>query len=396
MRSAAFLLAASVSALAGLSASPPPTAGTAPSVAILSTPDGGIQPQAAVDEQGIIHLVYFKGDPAAGDLFYATVTARNGVLTAVAPTARVNSVAGSALATGTVRGAQIALGRNGAVHVAWHGSRPAGATGSSNVTVWYARSSDGRTFEPQRAVSDNTTGIDGSTVAADTAGHVTVAWHAMGPRRRTGERDKTGDAGRTVYLAASTNDGASFARATPATSAPIGACGCCGLKAMFDRAGTLNLLYRAATDGRHRDTTWLTVASGVSRRPVRVDKWDLDACPMTTYALADAGQDVAAAWETAQQIYSATLNPATGAVSGLAAAPGTGSRKHPSIAVNGAGARLLAWTEGTAWKRGGTFAWRVTDRTGVERASAANAGVVPVWGLVSAVALPDGSFVIFR
>ena len=117
---------------------------------------------------------------------------------------------------------------------------------------------------------------------------------------------------------------------------------------------------------------------------------------MTTYALAETPDGMAAAWETAQQIYTATLNPATGTVSQLSAMPGTGSRKHPSIAVNAAGDRLVAWTEGTAWKRGGTIAWRLTDRNGTELAAESNAGPVPVWGLVSAVAMPDGSFVILR
>ena len=117
---------------------------------------------------------------------------------------------------------------------------------------------------------------------------------------------------------------------------------------------------------------------------------------MSTFALADAGSDVAAAWETAQQIYSATFDPSSGAVRDLAAVPGTGLRKHPSIAVNAAGDRLLAWTEGTAWKRGGTFAWRITNRAGTELAHDADAGPVPVWGLVSVVAMPDRSFVILR
>ena len=117
---------------------------------------------------------------------------------------------------------------------------------------------------------------------------------------------------------------------------------------------------------------------------------------MTTYALVETRDGLAAAWETAQQIYSADLNPVTGAVSRLSALPGEGSRKHPSIAVNAAGDRLIAWTEGTAWKRGGTIAWRLSDRDGVQLASAANAGPVSVWGLVSAVAMRDGSFVIFR
>ena len=117
---------------------------------------------------------------------------------------------------------------------------------------------------------------------------------------------------------------------------------------------------------------------------------------MTTYALAETPDGLAAAWDTAQQIYSATLSSSTGNVVQLSAMPGTGSRKHPSIAVSAAGDRLVAWTEGTAWKRGGTIVWRLSDRNGVQLAAASNAGPVPVWGLVSAVSMPDGSFVIFR
>jgi hypothetical protein len=75
---------------------------------------------------------------------------------------------------------------------------------------------------------------------------------------------------------------------------------------------------------------------------------------------------------------------------------GTAIRKHPSVAINAAGDRLFAWTEGTAWARGGTLAWQLQDRAGRLSASAANVGSVPVWGLVSVVARPGGSFLILH
>ena len=34
-------------------------------------PNGGIQPQAALDDKGTLHLVYYTGDARHGDLFYA-------------------------------------------------------------------------------------------------------------------------------------------------------------------------------------------------------------------------------------------------------------------------------------------------------------------------------------
>jgi hypothetical protein len=364
----------------------PATSKSAPTITVVKLPDGGIQPQAVVDVDGIIHLLYFTGEPSSGDLYYVRL-ARPDQKTS--QPVRVNSIAGTALATGSVRGAQIALGRGARVHIAWHGSKPVNANGVSNVPVWYTRSEgDGLRFQPQRRVSGPAEGLDGSTVAADRSGHVVVAWHAMG--------DRPGEANRTVYLAQSSDDGATFSGEVPATSAPVGACGCCGIRALFDRAGALHVLYRAATDGKHRDTTWLTIDRSTARPPVRVHPWNLETCPMTTYALVETRDGLVAAWETSQQIYSADLNPVTRAVSPPSAMPGDGSRKHPSIAVNAAGDRLIAWTEGTAWKRGGTVAWRLSDRDGVQLDGAANAGPVPVWGLVSAVAMRDGSFVIFR
>ena len=70
-------------------------------VTVLTTPDGGIQPQAVIDALGVIHLIYFKGKPSAGDLFY--VRREPGEEGFTEPV-RVNSQPGSAIAVGTIRG----------------------------------------------------------------------------------------------------------------------------------------------------------------------------------------------------------------------------------------------------------------------------------------------------
>jgi hypothetical protein len=36
-------------------------------VTLVRTPEGGIQPQAVVDNAGTAHLLYFKGDPGHGE-----------------------------------------------------------------------------------------------------------------------------------------------------------------------------------------------------------------------------------------------------------------------------------------------------------------------------------------
>src|SRR5262249_13223052 len=146
-------------------------------VRVIATPDGGIQPQAAIDDHGVIHLIFFKGEPAGGDLMYARL--QPGV-ERFSIAVRVNSQTGSAIAIVTIRGGQIALGRGGRVHVAWNGSngaRPSNPFGGSPML--YTRSApQGTAFEPQRNLMQRTSALDGGgTVAADGAGNVYVAWH---------------------------------------------------------------------------------------------------------------------------------------------------------------------------------------------------------------------------
>ncbi len=153
---------------------------------ILKTPDGGIQPQAAIDEQGVIYLIYFKGDPAGGDLFY---THCEPDADRFARPVRVNSQPGSAIAIGTIRGGQIVLGREGRIHVAWNGAngaQPRNPFGGSPML--YTRSKErGTTFEPQRNLMQRTSALDGGgTIAADREGNVHVAWHGADGGLRSG------------------------------------------------------------------------------------------------------------------------------------------------------------------------------------------------------------------
>src|SRR5437868_3405888 len=76
----------------------------------IRVPNGGIQPQLAIDGKGVLHMVYFAGEPAHGDLYY--VRSRDGGDTFSAPI-KVNSHPGSAIATGNIRGAHVAIGGKG-------------------------------------------------------------------------------------------------------------------------------------------------------------------------------------------------------------------------------------------------------------------------------------------
>src|SRR5437762_6516724 len=89
-------------------------------ITLLRTPHEGIQPQTVLDRNGVLHMIYFKGDASAGDIEYVRRAADGKDFS---QPIRVNSEPESAVAIGTVRGPQIAVGRNGRVYVIWFGSR---------------------------------------------------------------------------------------------------------------------------------------------------------------------------------------------------------------------------------------------------------------------------------
>ncbi len=39
-------------------------------VHVIRVPNGGIQPQDAFDSKATLHMIYFRGDPSHGDIFY--------------------------------------------------------------------------------------------------------------------------------------------------------------------------------------------------------------------------------------------------------------------------------------------------------------------------------------
>jgi hypothetical protein len=135
-------------------------------VTLMRTPNGGIQPRILIDAQGAVHMIYFKGDVRSGDIFYVRRNAHGKDFT---PPIRVNSQADSAIAIGTVRGPQIALGKNNRVHVVWMGSERAEPRGPSGSTPpLYARLNDaGTAFEPQRNIARFAGGPGGGLSVAD-------------------------------------------------------------------------------------------------------------------------------------------------------------------------------------------------------------------------------------
>lgn len=231
---------------------------TAQRIRLHRIPSGGIQPQVALDDKGTLHLVYYIGDGHRGSLFYVRSKDGGESFSSALPVNR----GGSAIAAGTIRGSQLALGKTGRVHVAWNGSNNVGPlnpdSGTRGAPMLYTRlNGTGRAFEPERNLMHHSFGLDGGgTIAADRSGNVYVMWHGIGDSEAKGS-GKEGEARRRVWVTKSEDDGQTFSSETAAWAQETGACGCCGMKA-FAETGRATFL--RSTDQRQNPCTGTSIS----------------------------------------------------------------------------------------------------------------------------------------
>ena len=380
-------------------------------------PDGGIHPQAQIDTRGRLHLIYFKGDPKRGDIFYVRSDEAGAQFT---PPMRVNSHPDSAVIIGTVRGPHLAIGKNDRPHVAWMGSDKAEPKGEGkSVPMLYTRLNDaGDSFEPQRNVVQSKPGLDGGgSVAADREGNVYVAWHAPGAHHARGghaeqkpgpghdEKQPPGkhqrpaghggdEEDRQVWVTRSRDDGKTFDAEMAAIPKKTGSCACCGMNMVAADGGLVFITFRSATDKVNRDIHVLASKDfGKTFKIATVDPWRVGTCVMSTAAFATRGRTVLGAWETMNQIRVATLS-GNGSDEQTLSMPGEAkSRKHPALAMNDRGEYAVAWAEGTGWNKGGAIVWQVFDPKGqpiTDRAGRLDG--LAAWSIPAVVADANGTF----
>jgi hypothetical protein len=361
-----------------------------PDIRVMRVPNGGIQPQT-VTADGVVHLLYFKGEVKAGNLYYCTLPADS---ESWSSPIRVNSQLNSAVAMGNMRGGRLAAGKNGHVHVAWNGSSAAQPRTKhppdrhhADGPMLYSRLIPGqKRFEPQRNLMTTTFGLDGGgSVAADSAGSVYVVWHA------TVDGAAKGEGGRSVWMARSTDDGKTFPAEVEIATEPLGACGCCGLHAVADDPG-LRVLYRTARNNVNRDMALLSSGDGGKTFATRiVDRWKIGRCVISTSAFTVRDRVVLGAWETRGQIVWQDLARTK---SGIRTVPGRGhGRKYPSLARNSDAYTLVTWTEGGGWNKAGRAHWQLFNSSGnpIPEKSGSRKDS-PVWNFPAAATTAAGEF----
>lgn len=351
-------------------------------VRVESLPEPGIQPQVVVTAAGEVHLVYLRGDPKACDIRYTTRKVDSGEWSAPIT---VNSEPRSAIAAGTIRGAQIALGKDGSLQVIWNGNTGGKKELMMRAPLLHARLEPGaNAFSAQQNLIGETTALDGgASIAANDQGHVNVVWHAA-------PAGTLGEAARLVYARDSTDDGRTFSTPQPLNDQKPGVCACCSLRAHLASDDTLSVLYRGAPEPITRGMILLSHKAGRTTL-TQLDEWRVAMCPMSSSSLLPATQTLRAAWENDGQIITGLMGNSTASAQKV----GPKNAKHPALAQNTKGQTLIASVIGSGWNKAGTLHWDLLDAQG--RVMDSGEGEkLPVWSYAVAYARPDGSFVILR
>lgn len=381
-----------VAAAIGAGQTPPAIrSGALPGVDVLRLEPDALKPRAVVDGDGTVHVVYYRGPlKPGGNLFYRSLAP--GASRPSRPV-RVNSQARSVSGKGVVVSHQIALGADGRIHVAFPGSEMAEPKGPFGTPgIFYARSTiDRARFEPEKNLMRRTRGgpDGGEAIAADGEGNVWVSWYG------TASRSRRGDDG-TLFVARSSDGGASFTPERAVTDEPLGACECCAMAAHAGRDGRLYLFYRSALGGRHRDMhLYWSADLGETFRDLVVDRWEINACPVTGDALTGNRGELVAAWENRERRLGLARIDESGRIGSTTFVEGEAQPpKMPVVASDSQGYLLLAWAEGLSPVRGGVAHWQLFDPDGKAVGRVGSARGVKANSLVAAVALADGSFLV--
>lgn len=349
-------------------------------VRVRPTPDDGLQPRLARDGEGGVHLLYFKRRPDAreGDLYYRRYFPDRD---AFGEPVRVSSEAYAA-SSHPIDRAAMAAGGDGRMHVVWYRPR--------RGEYLYSRSDPDRArFEPQRSMALRRGVFDAGADVAARGGEVALVWTAGDPAR---------ESERSVHARISRDGGAVFGEERMIGDPALGACACCSPAAEHLDGAGLTVAYRSAIDGlgRHMQLLEAAETGAGAYRPVGVlQRWEASSCPLST---GDFGADASGArwlvFETRHRIVQMSLDDLDGASEVAAPTSARARQKHPAVALNRRGERLVAWAEGGGFVGGGDLRLRLFDAAGGALELAAPTVRIGEFSFPAAAALPDGGFLV--
>lgn len=336
-------------------------------------PADAVAPQMQTDANGTIHLMYVTGDVKAGNIQYTTRAAGEKEF---ADPITVNSIANSAMVIGGVRAPDMAVNAKGDVHIVWMFMQK----GQGNIFA-SRKLAEKKSFIKQTVVSGKTDGLDAGVAVAVSGDDVYAVWPAHGA--------ENAEAQRLIFVAYSKNAGKTFGAPQALNSQSPGVCACCDIDAGVDAAGKPWVIYRNV-DGMQRNTVLLS-KMGKSYGLQLIDTWKVNQCPMSSSYIG-SGKDTFVAWQTADQVLWAPL--IKGKIGDKRPAFGMGKkRKHPIIAENKTGERLMLFSEGTGWNKGGRVEYHLLDKDGKLLKGDTGNGL-PAWSRPALTVLANENFLI--
>jgi hypothetical protein len=381
-------------------------------------PKGGYQPRALADAAGAIHLLYLGGEPARADLYYVH---SEDVGATFSEPLRVNSIPGGVDGSTAFRGASLALGEDGILHVVWLASEHASPDPPRRQVVYAHLVRGGKAFEAERGVVHARFGMDGTPALALRGPQVFVFWHAPGdePMPTVDPTTKKGAARhkpeeepiedepqvgpgesaplplRHVWMVTSSDGGKTFDEERAIDTRGDGASPGCSLAAACDEEGTLYVLYRSHIQ-RMRGTFFLVSENGGKTfEPRFVDLMRALADIPTGESLKVGPRGLIAAWESKGTVMWSKVRKDTDRVKGpMSPKNSEGWCGRPALEENTKGGLVLAWFEGTQQKPE-RLAWQLFAAVERRIVSGGKLEGVNELSTPAVVARPDDGFLVF-
>ena len=358
-------------------------------IIIQPTPDQGLQPRLSVDDNGNVHLLYFKkriNRPASreGNLYYRSYDHETGQFSLPV---KVSSSAFS-LQTFSIARASMAISEDGRVHAFWYYPRTS--------EMIYSRSNPERTmFETQRSmVSVFQEGIDAGGDIASIGSSVALVW---GAGKLTEEHQ------RTMFARFSDDYGKTFGDEVMVSNPDLGACACCSLAADYAGSSDLVIGYRSAIDGVGRHMQVLTlenISQGITGafygEMSELQEWEASFCPLSTNDIGRTGEQRWLVFETQNRIMRMELmsqNPAY-----AVGAPFSETRqKNPALAINQIGEQLIVWGEAISHSRGGRLNLKLLNKDGSNAEYSFTENImINDYSFPAAASLPNNDFMVLH